>query len=197
MSSSEYKNGFLEEITNLAGQYSDCDDPSKRITILKNLTYHLHEYANLPKERNCSNKVVKIKKAEDCIPILPKKSTLGSAGFDLYGIEHKHLATGQRCLVRTGLSFSIPKGYYGRIAPRSGLAVKYGIDVLAGVIDSDYRGEVKIVLINHGDEDFNIKPGDRVAQLIIEKYASHVLIKEEDNLESTHRGEGGFGSTGN
>ena len=93
---------------------------------------------------------------------------------------------------------AIPIGNYGRIAPRSGLAAKNSIDVGAGVIDSDYRGEVKVLLFNLGDVDFAIKPKDRIAQLIIEKYTITELEKLEDHqeLSSTVRGEGGFGSTG-
>ena len=90
---------------------------------------------------------------------------------------------------------AIPHGNYGRIAPRSGLAVKKMIDVGAGVIDSDYRGEVKVLLFNFGAEDFKVCKGDRIAQLIIEKYTI-TSIQEVENLSSTERGEAGFGSTG-
>ena len=98
-------------------------------------------------------------------------------------------------LVSTGLAFAIPTGNYGRIAPRSGLAVKNSINVGAGVIDSDYRGEVRVLLFNHGDVDFVISEGDRIAQLIIEKYTPTELV-EVETLGETQRGEGGFGSTG-
>ncbi len=100
-------------------------------------------------------------------------------------------------LVPTGLSMAIPIGNYGRIAPRSGLAAKNFIDVGAGVIDADYRGEVKVLLFNFSEQEFQIKAGDRVAQLIIEKY-TRTEIEEvtEGDLDSTERGEGGFGSTG-
>lgn len=90
---------------------------------------------------------------------------------------------------------AIPHGNYGRVAPRSGLAVKNFIDVGAGVIDSDYRGEVKVLLFNFGSTDFSIMPGDRIAQLIIEKYTM-TNIEEVNDLDATSRGEGGFGSTG-
>ena len=94
------------------------------------------------------------------------------------------------------MAFSIPFGNYGRIAPRSGLAVKNFIDVGAGVIDSDYRGEVKVLLFNLSqDTDFSVSPGDRIAQMIIEKYTPTTLF-EVESLSETVRGEGGFGSTG-
>jgi dUTP pyrophosphatase len=98
-------------------------------------------------------------------------------------------------MIPTGLSVAIPSGHYGRIAPRSGLAAKHGIQVHAGVVDSDYRGEMRVCLINHGSEMVEFKPGDRIAQLIIER----CLITPAawaDNLDSTERGQGGFGSTG-
>ena len=91
---------------------------------------------------------------------------------------------------------AIPEGNYGRIAPRSGLAAKHSIDVGAGVIDSDYRGEVKVLLFNLSDTDFEVKPGDRIAQLIIEKYTMTEIQEVEGKLDDTVRGEGGFGSTG-
>lgn len=90
---------------------------------------------------------------------------------------------------------AIPVGNYGRIAPRSGLACKHMIDVGAGVIDSDYRGEVRILLFNFSEKDFEVQKGDRIAQLIIEKY-SITTIREVTELGNTERGEGGFGSTG-
>ena len=98
-------------------------------------------------------------------------------------------------MVGTGLAFAIPVGNYGRIAPRSGLAVKNSIHVGAGVVDSDYRGEVKVCLFNHSDNVFDIAEGDRIAQMIIEKYTMTDLV-EVEALDDTIRGEGGFGSTG-
>jgi dUTP pyrophosphatase len=102
---------------------------------------------------------------------------------------------GQRAAVRTGLSVAIPEGFYGRIAPRSGLALRAGIDVLAGVVDCDYRGELLCVLINHGDDPFSVMPGDRIAQLIIEPIATP-RAEWVDELSRTLRDQGGFGSTG-
>jgi dUTP pyrophosphatase len=126
---------------------------------------------------------------------LPTRGSQYSAGLDLYSIENLEIAARVRATVRTGLSVAIPRGFYGRVAPRSGLAVKHGLDVLAGVIDSDYRGEIICALINHGDEPLEIKAGMRIAQLIIESIETPTPIWSED-LSETKRGSGGFGSTG-
>lgn len=126
---------------------------------------------------------------------LPTRGSLYSAGLDLYAIERLSIPAHARAGVRTGLAVSIPQGFYGRVAPRSGLAVKHGLDVLAGVIDSDYRGEIICALINHGDEAIEIEAGMRVAQLIIESIATPEPAWGED-LSETARGARGFGSTG-
>jgi dUTP pyrophosphatase len=126
---------------------------------------------------------------------LPTRGSHHSAGLDLCSVEDLALAPGERAAVKTGLAVAIPEGHYGRVAPRSGLAVKNGIDVLAGVIDSDYRGEVRCAIINHGTETFQITEGMRIAQLIVE--AIIVPTPEWDvELSQTTRGTGGFGSTG-
>ena len=126
---------------------------------------------------------------------IPFRATTGAAGYDLHSIENLTLTPQTRKLIKTGIKIAISEGYYGRIAPRSSLAHKYGIDVFAGVIDSDYRGEVGIILYNSGDVEFNIGVGDRIAQLIITKIMTPgiELVK---NLDNTIRNEGGFGSTG-
>jgi dUTP pyrophosphatase len=126
---------------------------------------------------------------------LPTRGSQHSAGLDLYSIESLTIAARGRATVRTGLSVAIPHGFYGRVAPRSGLAVKHGLDVLAGVIDSDYRGEIICALINHGDESLEVEAGMRIAQLIIESIATPTPTWSED-LSETERGSGGFGSTG-
>ena len=126
---------------------------------------------------------------------LPTRGSAGAAGLDLYAAERVTLAPGSRAAVRTGLAVAIPAGFYGRVAPRSGLAVRHGIDVLAGVIDSDYRGEILCALVNHGRETFEVEPGARVAQLIVEAIATPDPAWAED-LGDTGRGSGGFGSTG-
>jgi dUTP pyrophosphatase len=126
---------------------------------------------------------------------LPIRSSAGAAGYDLSASENICIYPGKRSLVSTGLALKLPPGVYGRIAPRSGTAVKNGINVGAGVIDADYRGEVKVLLFNHGEVQFHVNVGDRIAQLICEKYeAPEVLLVT--SLDDTDRGEGGFGSTG-
>jgi len=117
------------------------------------------------------------------------------AGYDLYSIKDGIVPAGSRKVVNTGIAIAIPPPYYGRIAPRSGLAVKRGIDVLAGVIDAGYRGEVGVVLQNLSDEDFPYKKGDRVGQLILEQ-CNTIEWVELDELEDSQRSDGGFGSTG-
>jgi dUTP pyrophosphatase len=126
---------------------------------------------------------------------LPSRGSTRAAGLDLCAIERVMLAPCGRAAVRTGLAVAIPEGFYGRVAPRSGLAVRHGIDVLAGVIDSDYRGEILCALVNHGTEAFEIEPGARVAQLVVEAIATPEPAWADD-LEETERGAGGFGSTG-
>jgi dUTP pyrophosphatase len=126
---------------------------------------------------------------------LPTRGSAGAAGLDLYAVERVTISPGARAAVRTGLAAAVPEGFYGRVAPRSGLAVRHGIDVLAGVIDSDYRGEILCALVNHGEEPFEVEPGARVAQLVVEAIASPEPEWAED-LEETARGAGGFGSTG-
>lgn len=126
---------------------------------------------------------------------LPVRASEGSAGADLFCVESFVLASGERRGIPTGISVEIPHGYYGRVAPRSGLAARHGIDVLAGVIDSDYRGELIILLINLGTESVSFQAGDRIAQLIIENAASS-QFEQAGDLSDTTRGEGGFGSSG-
>ena len=126
---------------------------------------------------------------------LPKRSTDGAAGYDLCASQDCTIPAGGKGLVKTGLSISFPTGLYARIAPRSGLALKKFIDVGAGVVGSDYRGEVGVVLFNHGDQDFQVKMGDRIAQLILEKNDT-LPVEEVQGLNDTVHGSGGFGSTG-
>jgi dUTP pyrophosphatase len=126
--------------------------------------------------------------------IVPTRGTPDSCGLDLYSCGECTINCGERALVPTGLSIKLPCETYGRIAPRSGLALKFGIDVLAGVIDEDYRGEVMVLLINHDSVPFVVKPGDRIAQLIVEKYQKCKIVLTQE-LDETER-LGGFGSTG-
>jgi dUTP pyrophosphatase len=126
---------------------------------------------------------------------LPTKGSEDAAGLDLYSIEQVSLAPGARKAIGTGVSVEIPRGFYGRIAPRSGLAINDGIDVLGGVIDKDYRGEIRCILINLGENTKIFNAGDRIAQLILE---SHVSPRPEwsDELSRTSRNDSGFGSSG-
>jgi deoxyuridine 5'-triphosphate nucleotidohydrolase len=127
---------------------------------------------------------------------LPEKQKQGDAGWDLRAIEDSEIFPGGRKVVKTGIQMAIPEGYYGRVAPRSGLAVKKGVDVLAGVVDSNFRGEVGVVLINlDPEESFSVRKGDRVAQIIFEK-VDPFEINEVEELPESDRGIGGFGSTG-
>jgi dUTP pyrophosphatase len=126
---------------------------------------------------------------------LPTRGSSSAAGLDLHSIEPVHLSPKQRTLVRTGLAVAVPEGYYGRIAPRSGLATKNGIDVLAGVIDADYRGEIQCLLYNTGDETVELPAQTKICQLIIEKIVTPAATWV-DELPETARGESGFGSTG-
>ena len=126
---------------------------------------------------------------------LPKRGSSSAAGLDIYSIETISIAPKQRLLVRTGLAVAIPEGFYGRLAPRSGLATKQGLDVLAGVIDSDYRGEVCCLLYNTGDETVDLPEESKICQLIVERIILPAPTWVND-LDETHRGEGGFGSTG-
>lgn len=128
---------------------------------------------------------------------LPAYATAGAAGMDVVSAEDVILAPGARHAVATGLAMAIPPGFEIQVRPRSGLALKHGITVpnTPGTIDSDYRGELKVILINHGAEAFEIRRGDRVAQLVLAPVAQASWL-EVAELDETVRGEGGFGSTG-
>lgn len=125
----------------------------------------------------------------------PTRGSVLAAGYDIYSSEDTSIPARGKAMVSTGISIAVPPGTYGRVAPRSGLAAKHSIDTGAGVIDADYRGEVKVILFNFSDVDFAIKEGDRIAQLVIERiYTPDVVVVEK--LEESVRGVGGFGSTG-
>jgi len=126
---------------------------------------------------------------------LPAYGSPAAAGADLRASEAVEILPGDRHAVATGIKLELPPGHVGLVWPRSGLAVRHGIDTLAGVIDSDYRGEVRVVLVNHGREPFRIATGDRVAQLLLQRVERAAFITS-DALAETERGEGGFGSTG-
>jgi dUTP pyrophosphatase len=128
---------------------------------------------------------------------LPSNPRPGDVGYDLHAHLQKPLTVfpGQRHRVSTGIAVAIPDGCYGRVAPRSGLASNHGVDVLAGVIDPSYRGEIQVILLNTGDDEVPVEPGMRIAQLIIERCETPQVV-EVEALPETGRGAGGFGSTG-
>ncbi|GMR03145.1 MAG: dUTP diphosphatase [Acidimicrobiia bacterium] len=133
----------------------------------------------------------------DSLYPLPQVAHPFDAGADLAAAERVEIGPGERALVGTGLSMAIPEGYAGFVLPRSGLAIYEGITVInaPGLVDSGYRGELKVGLVNHSDRAFLIEPGDRIAQLVIVAVEQPEFI-EVDHLEASSRGEGGFGSTG-
>ena len=130
--------------------------------------------------------------------IIPKYSHEGDAGLDIFSTEELELNPGERKKIGCGFSISIPEGYLGAVAPRSGLSIEHGITVLNswGVIDSSYRGEVSVILINLGDNKVKLEAGSRVAQLIIIPFQKIELIISKNILNKTERGKNGFGSTG-
>lgn len=136
---------------------------------------------------------VKIKKLSNDA-IIPKYATKGDAGMDLFSIEDYTLKPGERKIFSLGFTLEFSKKYYARIAPKSGLALKYGIDTMAGVVDSGYRDEYKVILINLGTEDFVVTKGMKIAQLIFEKIGRAKMIEMKKLSESDRKG--GFGSTG-
>jgi dUTP pyrophosphatase len=126
---------------------------------------------------------------------LPEYSSAGAAGADLRASQAVEIGPGGRAAVPTSVRLQIPPGHVGLVWPRSGLAVHHGIDTLAGVIDSDYRGEVRVVLVNHGEEPLRIAPGDRIAQLLLQR-VERAAFAAVPSIDDTDRGGGGFGSTG-
>jgi dUTP pyrophosphatase len=142
---------------------------------------------------------LKVKRLPHC-RALPQYATGGSAGLDLVNAltEAKTLAAGDRCRIPTGIIVEIPAGYEGQVRPRSGLADKAGISLTncVGTIDSDYRGEVQVLVINHGDKPYTFEPGERIAQLLVTPVPHVEVIEVEELSDSVERGAGGFGSTG-
>jgi dUTP pyrophosphatase len=131
--------------------------------------------------------------------IVPKRAEDGSAGYDLTSVENEYIGPGERKMIDTGIILECPSDCYARIAPRSGNAVKYGLDVLAGVVDSSYRNNIRVVLYNTDrTKGVEIQVGERIAQLIFEKIYTPVIeqVDSADKLSSTDRGVAGFGSTG-
>jgi len=139
--------------------------------------------------------MISIKKLDEKA-IIPTRSHINDAGADLYSIEDIIIPPSSRATIKTGISIEIPTGFYGRVAPRSGLAAKHGIDILAGVVDSTYRGEILVIMLNTDTSNsFTVNCGDRIAQLIIQYHHNYYFIESEE-LSSTDRGSGGFGSSG-
>ena len=134
---------------------------------------------------------------EDPTYSIPARARSGDAGVDLAASVAVEVAPGERALVPTGIAVAIPEGFAGFVLPRSGLAVNHGVTVInaPGLIDSGYRGEVKVGVVNHGDTPFEIAVGDRIAQLVVMAVASPDYVEVEE-LDTTSRGSGGFGSTG-
>lgn len=126
---------------------------------------------------------------------LPTRSNPTDAGLDLYALHPEYLGPNGRAIIPTGIAVAIPEGHYGKIEGRSGLAVRDGVAPLGGVIDADYRGEVKVILVNHSRNNWYAKPGDRIAQLVILPIATPGVV-EVLELPTTERGHGGLGSTG-
>lgn len=125
----------------------------------------------------------------------PKRATDGSAGYDLYAVESCVVQPNARVLIPTGISLEFSENMAAIIKSRSSLAVQYGFDILAGLIDSDYRGEIKVAGINHGNEPIEFKKGDRIAQIVFTNiYTSEISLV--DDMSETERGKGGFGHTG-
>jgi dUTP pyrophosphatase len=130
---------------------------------------------------------------------MPRYHTPGSAGFDLHAAiaEPLTLRPGERRLIPTGIRFALPPGYEAQVRPRSGLALHQGVTIVnsPGTVDADYRGEIGIVLINHGSEPFTVGPLERIAQVVVAR-VEQVVFEEVDKLDDTERGAGGYGSTG-
>ena len=129
------------------------------------------------------------------LAIVPSKGSANSAGYDIYSCSRVVIPSKSRAIVPTGVGIRMPNGVYGRIAPRSGLASKKCIDIGGGVIDPDYRGEIHVIMVNDGDDDYIVNYGDRIAQLIFEKYLN-IGLSPIGFSECTERDDRGFGSTG-
>ncbi|XP_010515014.1 PREDICTED: deoxyuridine 5'-triphosphate nucleotidohydrolase [Camelina sativa] len=162
------------------------NEPSPKIQKLDRNGIHHGDSSSAP--------FFKVKKLSEKA-VLPTRGSSLSAGYDLSSAADSKVPARGKALIPTDLSIAVPEGTYARIAPRSGLAWKHSIDVGAGVIDADYRGPVGVILFNHSDVEFDVKLGDRIAQLIIEKIVTPDVVEVQD-LDDTVRGEGGFGSTG-
>jgi len=147
----------------------------------------------MPSEIKYFQPILRIKKISSNA-ITPKRGSEKAAGYDLFSAQDVSIPKQGKALISTDIQIKLPEGCYGRVAPRSGLAWKHHLDVGAGVIDEDYRGTVGVVMFNHGPHDYDVKKGDRIAQLICERIF-YPELEEVEELDETKRGEGGFGST--
>lgn len=148
------------------------------------------------REASAEEVVLKIQRLDPDVAV-PRYAHPGDAGLDLAAVEDRSIAPGERVAVGTGLAIAVPPGWVGLVHPRSGLALERGLTVVnaPGTIDAGYRGELKVLLVNLGDETVEISRGDRIAQLLLQRVGRAVLA-ESDDLGETERGDGGFGSTG-
>lgn len=147
-------------------------------------------------ESSAEEVALKIRRLDPDLPV-PRYAHPGDAGMDLAAAEDVTVGPGERVAVGTGLVIAIPPGWVGLVHPRSGLALRHGLTVVnaPGTVDAGYRGELKVLLVNLGDEPVDIARGERVAQLLLQR-VGRAVIAESDDLDETSRGEGGFGSTG-
>eukprot|EP00873_Tetraselmis_striata_P018248 jgi/Tetstr1/438512/TSEL_027067.t1 len=152
------------------------------------------DVAGVPPSKAARIETLRVKKLSDKAQ-LPKRGSDKAAGYDMYSAVDDVVPARGKAMIKTDISIAIPAGTYARVAPRSGLAWKHSIDTGAGVVDEDYRGPVNVILFNHSDVDFPVRVGDRIAQLILERICTPE-VQEVDDLDSTARGAGGFGSTG-
>ncbi|KAI0512484.1 deoxyuridine 5'-triphosphate nucleotidohydrolase [Xylaria bambusicola] len=171
--------------------------PAKRVKTDNTITSTMADNstnASVPVPRLEQSPPLLIKKLSDKAR-LPTRGSAFAAGYDMYSSQATTVPARGKVLVDTDIAIAVPAGTYGRVAPRSGLASKHSIQTGAGVIDADYRGQVKILLFNHSDVDYSIAEGDRIAQLVIERIYTPEVV-EVAELEESVRGAGGFGSTG-
>lgn len=193
---------FIKNITTATSNNNTTTTTTTKFTnFFSHLRFYTDSHNKMTTEQNKKQKLeatesLKVHLRSDKARV-PTKGSVLAAGYDLYSSEDAIIPAQGQGLVSTDISIIVPIGTYGRVAPRSGLAVKHGISTGAGVIDADYRGEVKVVLFNHSTKDFEIKAGDRIAQLVLERIVNADIEEiSEDQLTATDRGEGGFGSTG-
>ncbi|XP_046920248.2 deoxyuridine triphosphatase [Dermatophagoides farinae] len=170
--------------------------PNSRLFVIRNEKFLQQNFivSRMVTDTGANKMVLKIKRLS-ADARLPTRGSKLAAGYDLYAAHDAIIPARGKIMIKTDISIQIPSGYYGRVAPRSGLALKNSIDIGAGVIDEDYRGNVGVIIFNHGDQAFTVTCGDRIAQLLLEKIITPEVI-EVDELDTTERNAGGFGSTG-